>query len=231
MDMGTKLYTQRLIFKDVFRAVGVIFLIVGAVFLAVTFGLAYSSAKFYAGAVSAEGEICKISPREIYVAYEAEGEEMVSPLGFYTNTMRVGDPITVYYQADDPGQIRTKSSELLTVIFGIVGIVMLVTGMVLMVFSFRKKARGQTLRETGMRLDGEIVGVAVNTRISSNYQHPYVLQCQCRMPSGELRMFQSDSIWYDPTNVLTSRYVSVYVDRNDYRKYYVDLSRVLPEHL
>lgn len=224
------MYTQRFVFKDVFHAVGIIFVIVGVVFAAVTFGLVYSSSQFYSNAVRTEGTISRISSREIYVSYEADGEELVSPLGFYTNTMRVGDPITIYYAADDPARIQTKSSGLLALIFGIVGMIMLGTGTALLIYRFRKKAQGQRLRETGMRLDGEIIGVAVDSRISSNYQHPYVLQCQCRTPDGQLRLFQSGPIWYDPTKLLTSNYVSIYVDRNDFRKYYVDLSRVLPDY-
>lgn len=224
------MYTQRFVFKNVFRSVGIIFLIVGIVFLAVTFGLVYSSSKFYANAVPAEGQIERISSREIYVSYEADGEEMISPLGFYANTMRVGDPITVYYAADNPAKIRTKGSQLLYLIFGIVGAVMLGTGAALVIYSARKKAQGKLLRETGIRLDGEIIGVAVDSRISSNYQHPYVLQCQCRTPDGQVRLFQSEPIWYNPTNLLTTNHVPIYVDRTNFQKYYVDLLYVLPNH-
>lgn len=224
------MYTPKVIFKDVFRAIGIIFMIVGVSFLAETVWLTYSASKFYANAVPAEGRIERISSKVIYVSYEADGEEMMSPLDFYDSAMRVGDSIKLYYSADDPNKIQTKESQLLILVFGIVGTAMLGIGAGLVVHSVRKKAEGKRLKEMGMCLNGEIVGIAVNRRISSNYRHPYVLQCQCTTPDGQMRLYQSGPIWYNPTKLLTSAYVPVYVDRNNFKKYYVDLSRVLPDY-
>lgn len=224
-----RIYTQRFHFKRVFLAVGIIFTIVGLVFLGVAVGTFFSSQKFYEHAVSAEGEISKISRDQVYVSYEAEGEEFDSRLGFYSSAMRVGDPITVYYHPEDPSVIRTKSSRMISWIFGGVGAAVLITGIILIVASFRKKSRENQLKKTGMRLDARIVGIAVDPRLSSNYQHPYILQCQYEGPGGRVYLFKSGPIWYDPTNLLTDDHVPVYVERENYDRYYVDISQVLPK--
>ncbi|MDO5415641.1 MAG: DUF3592 domain-containing protein [Lachnospiraceae bacterium] len=222
------MYTQSFTFKNVFRAVGILFLLVGCVFLVVSAGLSVSSSKFYSNAIETEGEISRISQGRVYVTYEAEGKEMTSPLGFYTSSMRPGDSITVYYDAEDIGRIQTKTSQILNWVFLGVGVLLLFVGTGLVVGSFLKKAQGQKLLQTGLRLDGEIIGVSVNPRISSNYRHPYMIDCQAVTPDGQLRIFHSDPIWYNPTAYLTDSHIPVYVDRSNFSRYYVDTSRVLP---
>lgn len=227
--MGRRgIYTQRFLFKDVFAAIGVIFTIVGVVFLGVAAGLFISTARFKQNAIEVEGEISSVSRDNVYVSYEIDGEYFESPLGFYSSGMRKGDPITFYCDPDHPERIRSGSTQLLSLIFGIVGLVLFVIGISLIVHSLLKKSKEGRLKSSGMRLDAQIIGVSVDPNISSNYQHPFILECQYQSPEGKVYFFRSGPIWYDPTNLLTDSHVPVYVDRGDYGSYYVDTSQVLP---
>ena len=229
-SMGRRgIYTQRFLFKDVFAAVGVIFTIVGLVFAGVAAGLFISTANFIKNSIQVEGEISSVSRNNVYVSYEIDGEYFESPLGFYSSGMRKGDPITVYCDLDRPDRIKSGSVQLLSLIFGILGAVLLILGVALIVHSARKKARDKQLRATGMRLDAQIIGVSVDPNISSNYQHPYILECQYQSPEGRVYFFRSGPIWYDPTNLLTDTCVPVYVERGNFESYYVDASQVLPK--
>ncbi|MCI8950228.1 MAG: DUF3592 domain-containing protein [Lachnospiraceae bacterium] len=228
--MGRRgIYTQRFLFKNVFAAVGVIFTIVGVVFVAVAAGLFISTANFLKQAVPVEGEIRSVSRDNVIISYEIDGEYFESPLGYYSSDMRRGDPITVYCNPDQPDRIRSSATQFVSVIFGFVGILLLIVGSSLIIYSVLKKSKEGSLKSSGMRLDAQIIGVSVDPKISSNYQHPYILECQYQSPDGRVYFFRSGHIWYDPTNLLTDNHVPVYVERGNFESYYVDISQVLPK--
>ncbi len=228
--MGRRgIYTQRFLFKNVFAAVGVIFTLVGVIFVGVAAGLFISTANFLKQAVPIEGEIRSITQDNVIISYEIDGEYFENPLGFYSSGMKRGDSITVYCDPDQPERIRSGSTQLLSVIFGIAGILLLIVGISLIVYCLLKKSKEAKLKVSGMRLDAQIIGVSVDRKISSNYQHPYILECQYQSPEGRVYFFHSGPIWYDPTNLLTDTHVPVYVERDNFKSYYVDASQVLPK--
>lgn len=224
-------YSQKHHFKHPFLAAGLIFSLVGIIFLCVSIFLFTSSARFLAASTPVEGTIERISGQQVFVSYQVEGEEYSSRLNFYSSAMRTGEPIQLYYDNGNPAVVRTPSSQFLNWIFLAVGILLAAVGLLLVILQARGKNRNQKLLETGMRLDAEIVNIGVNPRISSNYRHPYILGCQYVAPDGSLYQFRSGPIWQNPEHFLTSSQVSVYVDRNNYGRYYVDLSSVLPPEL
>lgn len=220
---------QKFIMKDIFRAVGIIFTFVGVIFLAVSIGLFIRSARFHSDAVLVEGVIEKITDEKVYVSYEVDGQLISTRLGFYSSSMRPGDSITLYYDPQDPYHVEASGAQILNWIFLVMGLLESGIGIGLLITSVRRKKLTKQLKENGLRLEAEVIGISLNQQISSNDRHPYMLDCQCIMPDGSIQVLHSEPIWYDPTNMLQDSYVPVYVDRKNYKKYYVDLARVLPD--
>ena len=46
---------------------------------------------------------------------------------------------------------------------------------------------------------------------------------------GTVHIFKSRYLYYNPESLLKNNAVRVYVDNNNYKKYYVDIDEVLPK--
>lgn len=87
------------------------------------------------------------------------------------------------------------------------------------------------LQENGRIIEADLLGVQYDTRVRVNGRCPLVLQCQAVNPAdGKVYLFESDSLWFDPTPFLDGRdKVPVLVDPDDYHRYQVLTEDVLPE--
>lgn len=223
------MYTQKRFFKNVYRAVGILFTLIGVIFLGVSLFSFISFSQFRSHAVPAQGTIRYIASEAVLITYEANGQEMTRELGYRSSSMKAGDSVSIYYDPMQPEHIETAASLVLSWAFLGVGGLLFLTGMGLILWEIRKQALRRRLLESGLRLNGEVAEIEINRRISSNRRHPYVVKCRCRMPDGTTQSVHSDSIWHNPQELLPGSFVPVYVDEQNYKRYYVDLSRVLRE--
>lgn len=223
--------TRKFVFKSPFNVVGLIFLFGGIGFICIALAAAAFSDNFKKHATEVEGIIDDIYREEVYVTYEADGELISTRLNFYSSSMRIGDTITLYYDNDDPYIVQTSNASFLYWIFFFTGALFAVLGIILLISQRRKKARSTRLLETGVRFNAEIVSIGMDMKISSNYHHPYVIDCRYQAPDGVFYTFRSGPVWQNPSHYLTSEYVPVYVDPNNYSNYYVDLSSILPKEI
>ena len=56
-----------------------------------------------------------------------------------------------------------------------------------------------------------------------------VVRCRYEDGSGVIHTFKSRGIFFNPEGLFKDQFIRVYVDRDDFRKYYVDIDSVLPE--
>ena len=93
-----------------------------------------------------------------------------------------------------------------------------------------KKRQGEHLKEQGRAIETEFKSVRVNNAVFVNGRNPFRVVTQWKDPSSsQMRLFESNNIWYDPTNLIKSQRIRVFLDKNNPKKYYVDLS-FLPEN-
>ena len=87
------------------------------------------------------------------------------------------------------------------------------------------------LQENGRIIEADILGVQYDTRVRVNGRCPLVLQCQAVNPAdGKVYVFESDSLWFDPTPFLENRdKMPVLVDPDNYHRYQVLTEGILPE--
>lgn len=223
-------------FKNVFLAVGIIFLLVSSIFMGVSGAMFANALYFKKNGVAADAVIKDIRGQDVWIRYSTDEEDFSGPLGYYSSSMRIGAVIPIHYDRNNPGRIHADGSEAIGGVFMGVSLLLFITGRALVagfqLMDIRKWAsqrRVYWLLEHGTQIQANITGVEVDRSMSSNCRHPYVLVCQRRMTDGLMRLFYSGHIWYDPTNSLTANTVTVFLDPKDNRKYYVDLSSVLPD--
>ena len=214
---------NKVVFKNVYAAVGGIFILVGLILLLVGGVFISSSSEFFKNAQKTEGRIEQLWDGRTVVSYEVDGQEMESRLSFHSSNMRIGDPITIYVNKENPLEIRSRIGDALLWIFILVGGIELILGICLLGYSIKKAKTQKNLREEGRRIYATVVGIGINRKISSNYRHPYVLYCEYQELDGK-REFVSDSIWERPDEELIGSQIPVYVD--DKGNYVVDYKPV-----
>lgn len=223
------------IFFGIFAVIG-IGLLIGAVWLFV------NESRFRKTAVNITGEIVDIMSRydhdgdihhEVFVTYTFEGQtyEWVQ-LMEYDSSMYVGKSISLLCNPENPGRVRTKSGFLIVAIMlTVIGIVFSCVGIIPMVFAAKKKQKRKRLLANGRVLHATVERVGRNTSIAVNGQNPYVIYCSWKDEYTDvLYRFKSDDLWTDPSFLFDSgSEINVYVDGNDFSKYYVDAERGLAQ--
>lgn len=167
---------------------------------------------------------------KVYVSYRVKGKwyDNVS-LGYYSSSMDVDDVIEVFYNPENPGKITSLTGMWIGAgICGLMGIVFFCVGGGITIGNFLKNKRYKELIEGGRYCMATIDSIDWNRNYTVNGQHPYVIYCSCHDEYSDIiYKYKSDNIWYDPSPILETRGITelkVYIDRNDPKKYYVDIS-------
>ncbi len=119
---------------------------------------------------------------------------------------------------------------LFLLVFGGIGAVFLLLGVVFLALMFRRNAIQKAILAEGHHVMATVTGIMPNYNIRVNGRSPYVAECSYTDPdTGVVHLFRSRNIYFDPTSILMDAQVAVYLRPHDYRHYYVDVDAVLPE--
>jgi hypothetical protein len=90
------------------------------------------------------------------------------------------------------------------------------------------RKEGEFLKKNGLKIKAEIVKVLHYSGNKKSYSSPFVIYAKAINPiTYEEQIFISNFIWEDVYNILQrKKYIDVYVDTNNHKKYYMDLSSV-----
>lgn len=112
--------------------------------------------------------------------------------------------------------------------FGLLGALFLFLGVLFLAVPVRKRKLKQELLSTGRCLTAQISEITMNTSVSVNGRHPYVIQCFYEDPyTNEFHLFKSEDLLYDPSPMLKGDTIRVFVDPENYSRYYVDTESAL----
>lgn len=113
--------------------------------------------------------------------------------------------------------------------FGGTGLSFLLIGIVFLLITVKKKSIHTRLLQSGSYILAEISGVTLNYNIRVNGKSPYVVECRYQDGSGNVHIFKSSCLFFDPYPLLKSQTVKVYVEGENYKHYYVDIDEILPK--
>lgn len=127
--------------------------------------------------------------------------------------------------------LALAAGQLAFLLFAAVGLVFFLVGVGMMAAISRARRLRRWLEENGRTIQADIVGVQYDTRVRVNGRCPLVLQCQAVNPAdGKVYVFESDSLWFDPTPFLDGQTtMPVLVDPDDYHRYQMLTEGILPE--
>ena len=154
--------------------------------------------------------------------------EFVSSTGSNPPGYSEGEKVEVLYLPAEPYKARLNSFFSLwggSIIVGGLGTIFLLIGGGIFLAPKLKNRKNEYLKEQGSPIESEFQSVAFNTTVSVNGRNPFQIITQWKNPStSEIQIFKSDNLWYDPTEHIQNKRIRVFIDRNNPKKYYVDLS-------
>lgn len=163
----------------------------------------------------------------VYVDYEYKGEEYKEvSLGVYTASMHEGKQIDILVNPKEPTDIKIVAQDTIDGVGGIfMGVIFALVGIVPLIFMYKGKQRIKNLLETGYYVYAKVDRLEKNYGYSRNRQHPYMAYCTYEdETTGKKYKFQSPPMWKNPEAYIgVGTRLKVYVDRNNYANYYVDV--------
>ena len=114
-------------------------------------------------------------------------------------------------------------------VFGGLGAIFLLTGLVLLGLDLRRRRRLRIAYERGNCVQAQILGMVVQKNVNTTKGVPRMLECAYTDPSGVVHVYRSRYLYIDISKLLKSDTVPVYIDRYDEKIGFVDVDAVLPE--
>jgi len=216
-----------------------VFTVIGAGMLFGAYALYSSTSSFVDRAVETEGVVVDLilsrssDSRAYYpvvVFQDSNGREVEfqSNSGSNPASYSRGERISVLYETSAPESARINGFFSLWggaiivgglgLVFGLIGSGMILVGVV----KGRSKSR---LQKNGVEVPASFQSVERNTGLVVNGRSPFQVVCQWQHPqTGEVHIFRSDNIWFDPTDYIKHDTLPVLVDESNLKKYWVDTS-------
>ena len=228
----------------VLKLVSAVFSTIGVGMLVASLFILANTRSFIARAVEAPGKVIDLERsrsssssgsssttyRPVVEFTTATGKriEFTSSVGSSPPSHHVGEAVTVLYSPAQPQSARIKSFFQLWFGFLLVialGAVFAAIGLTMIFLRVRGRQRADWLRQHGRRVRTSFTGVELNQSLRVNGRSPYHIVSQAADPAtNAVRVFQSENIWFDPSEYIKGETIEVLVDPNDPKKYVMDIS-------
>lgn len=215
------------------------FLLPGIGMLVATFFIYKSTNTFLKDATRAEGTVIELVrsrsddsivyyPVVVFVSQEGEEIEFTSLSGSNPPSYSKGQTVEILYLPTQPqkAEINSPFSQWgIVTIFGGLGSLFSTIGACILVLPMLKEGEEQHLKQQGTPIETDFKSVEINTTYSVNGEHPFRVITQWQNPSTtEIHVFRSNNLWYDPSEFITRKQITVFIEKENPKKYFVDLS-------
>jgi hypothetical protein len=163
-----------------------------------------------------------------YTTQSGETVEFTSSSGSNPPSYSKGEQVEVLYRPLLPAQAKINSFFSLwggPVIVGSLGGVFSLLGGGILLLTLMKSRSDEYLKKHGTRIETKFQSVEINTSLKVNGRSPFRVITQWQNPAtSELHLFTSNNLWFDPSDHIDGRKITVLIERNNPKKYYMDLS-------
>jgi hypothetical protein len=224
---------------DGMKLVKYTFLAAGIGMLAGTVFLYTNTSVFLKDAIKTEGTVIELIPsysdgsttyRPTVRFINQQGKEIEFASSSSSNppSYSEGQTVEILYLPDEPQKAEINGFFSLwgaPLILGGLGSAFFTVGASLLAVPMLKGRKENYLKQQGIPIETEFKSVEINTMLSVNDRHPFQVVTQWQNPStSEIHVFESDNIWYDPSEFITNQRITVYIEKESPKKYWVDLS-------
>ena len=218
----------------------IVFGVIGLGLLAGAAALALNTRGFIATAKQTEGLVTELIEKrdsdgsvtyKPVVAFMADNGVLVNFTSSFSSnppSYHVGEKVEVLYAPDDPNDARIRgfgSLWLAPVILGGIGTVFAAIGFGILIVSRLNKRKREWLMAYGTEILAEFQSVERNTSLKVNGRSPWRIIAQWQNPeTGQLHVFNSENLWFDPSNYIQTKQLKVLLDPKNAKRYHVDIS-------
>jgi len=139
-----------------------------------------------------------------------------------------GEKVEVLYSQGNPRDAKVNGFFSLwggPSIIGGVGAVFLLVGASIIAVGRMRAGQNEHLRARGVRVLARFQQVERNESIRVNGAHPFRILCQWQDPAtAQMHVFRSANLWFDPTDHIKSKDLTVFIETGNPKKYLVDTS-------
>ncbi|MHC0447871.1 DUF3592 domain-containing protein [Flavobacterium sp. 3-218] len=221
------------------RIIKYVFLTIGLALLAGAFYFYQSKQAFLDRAVKVQGTVTALIPSRSdnsttykpvvsYTTKEGKQIEFTSSVSSNPPSYHEGETVEIFYDPADPYDADINgfaSLWLAPLILGILGSIFFLIGFSIILFGKMKEKKIDDLKFNGRSIITKFDNVNINYNYKVNGRSPYVIYSQWLNPAtNEMHLFQSEDIWYNPTDFILSEEIKVLIDPSNPKKYYMDIS-------
>ena len=215
------------------------FLLVGTIMLLGSFNFYSKTQDFLEVAITTKGYIIKlievnssdpITYKHVFEFSTKNGESINITSSSSSNppSYSVGEAVEVLYVEASPSEAKINSFFSLwaiPIILGVLGSVFFIISSWKITYSNIKEKRIRRLKETGLSILASYQSVELNRSLEINERNPYQIHTQWINPTtSKVHIFKSENIWFNPSEYIVSDHLTVYVDQDNLKKYYVDIT-------
>lgn len=221
-----------------------LFGIIGLFMLWLTFSLLKTPLDLYRNGITTQGKVTKInsyyssgrnggyrySPVVEFKTKDQQDLQFQSSVGSSYPSYRVGQNVTVIYNPSNLNEVSLNDFMdmwLGAFISGILALAFTGVGFGSIIAALVRNKTIARLKTSGQKFQADFQQITkANFRI--NGRSPFLILCELNDGSG-VRTLKSDNIWYDPCPYLKQgQKFDVFIDPNNPKKYYIDLSFLPP---
>ena len=224
------------------RAIAIIkyvFTLIGLGMLIGSFFLYQSTNEFLKDVLTTEGTVVELirsrstdsTTYRPVVKFRTRGGSVVeftSSTGSNPPSYSTGETVEVLFHEASPENAKINGFFSLwggAVILGGMGAVFFLVGFSIILFKRSHKNKIKQLQKNGIPIKAKFISVDRNRSVRVNGRSPYKICAQWKNPAtSEIHVFDSENIWFDPTNHVNVEEITVLIERNNPKKYYVDIS-------
>lgn len=220
-----------------------VFLAIGIVLLAVAAYFGRETLQFLEQSAKTEGTVVKIdySPPDYasgdttptyrpvvrFAAKDGQTYVFTGQMGMASPRYRMGEKVSVAYNPGNPRKARINdlSLWLIELVLGVIGSGFALFGGGILLARSLFSRREQYLRDHGLPVKTEFLQARHHPWLVIGNHRPFVVETRWRNPAtAETHTFRSSILMFDPTPQIKTRPITVFIDRDNPRKYHVDLS-------
>ena len=109
--------------------------------------------------------------------------------------------------------------------FGTPALILIIIGATIFIIQWRKKQRAEELKQNGKMLVCQNLEIGYSS-IQINHQYQILLTCSYTEKNGDVYLFKSRTLRYDPRPYLNGQ-VNVYHERENIKNYFVDVEGIM----
>lgn len=216
-----------------------IFVTLGIIFLSITYYTYNNSKNFEENALTATGVV-----EDVLLADNNKNPGYVPAISFKTEEGKTiyfissvssnppeyskGDKVEVLYEASKPEQAKVKGLFSVwgaTIIFGFLGFITFSCGCFVIFRDIYKSNQAAQLLVSGTPIKAKIENIRLNKRVRVGSKNPFQIHAQWQNPRNQkVYLFKSENIWFNPEYYVDKDEITVFIDRRNPKKYYMDIS-------